>query len=171
MAMEAGLDSGPVYASETIPIGEHETAGELHDRLASAGAALLLRHLGNIVDGTLVATQQDEGLASYAAKISTADAVIDWRQSAADVDRKVRAYNPVPGAWFMLADERIKCWRSQSAAGVDAPPGTVVVAGQDDIVVACGEGALRLETLQRPGKRAVTAREFATQVDLVGRQL
>jgi methionyl-tRNA formyltransferase len=71
----------------------------------------------------------------------------------------------------MLADERIKCWRSQSAAGVDAPPGTVVVAGQDDIVVACGEGALRLETLQRPGKRAVTAREFATQVDLVGRQL
>lgn len=171
MAMEAGLDSGPVYANDAISIGEHETAGELHDRLASVGAALLLRHLNDIIDGALAATEQDEGLATYAAKINTADAALDWRQSAVDLVRMVRAYNPIPGAWFMLDDERIKCWSLRSTAGVDAPPGTVVAAGQEGIVISCGEGAVSIETLQRPGKRAVTAGEIAAQIDLVGRRL
>jgi methionyl-tRNA formyltransferase len=171
MSMEAGLDSGPVYVSEAISIGEHETAGELHDRLASVGAFLLLRHLKDIADGALVAAEQDEGLATYAAKINSADAELDWRQSAADLDRIVRAYNPVPGAWFMLDDERIKCWSLRGTAGVDAPPGTVVAAGQDGIIISCGEGAVSIESLQRPGKRAVTAGEIAAQIDLVGRRL
>jgi methionyl-tRNA formyltransferase len=171
MSMEAGLDSGPVYASEAIAIGEHETAGELHDRLANAGAALLLRQLCDIIDGKLLAAEQDERLATYAAKINSASAALDWRQSAADLDRMVRAYNPVPGAWFMLEDERIKCWSSRVAAGVDAPSGTVVAAGRDGIVISCADGAVSIGTLQRPGKRPVTAGEFAAQIDLVGRRL
>jgi len=171
MSMRAGLDTGPVYVREAIPIGEHETAGELHDRLAGAGAKLLAHYLDDILDGTLEATPQQDALASYAPKISAADAEIDWQQPAADLLRLVRAYNPVPGAWFMLNGERIKCWRARSSTAVEAAPGTVVSTGRDGIVISCGDGALRIESLQRPGKRAVTAGEFSSQVDLAGRQL
>ncbi|MDH3338612.1 MAG: methionyl-tRNA formyltransferase [Gammaproteobacteria bacterium] len=171
MAMEAGLDTGPVYACDVVSVGEYETAGELHDRLAASGAGLLVRHLGAIIDGTLTATEQDEDRACYAPKISADDAIMDWRRRAVDLERQVRAYNPVPGAWFMLDDERIKCWKARRLAAVDVPPGTVVAVEQDGIVISCGEGALRLESLQRPGRRAITAAEFAAQIDLRGRRL
>jgi methionyl-tRNA formyltransferase len=171
MSMVAGLDSGPVYVTEAVSIGEEETAGDLHDRLAGLGAALLVSHLGEIVDGELKATQQDEKLASYAPKIKTADAAMDWRRPAIELDRQVRAYNPVPGAWFMLDDVRIKCWKSRCSDGSDAPPGTVVAAGKGGIIVSCGDGALLIESLQRPGRRAVTAAEFSSQADLLGRVL
>ena len=171
MAMEAGLDTGPVYACEVVTVGEHETAGELHDRLAASGAGLLVRHIRAIIDGRLPAIRQDEDRACYAPKISADDAVMDWQRQAIDLERLVRAYNPVPGAWFMLDSERIKCWKAQRVAAVDAPPGTVVAAEQDGIVVSCGEGALRLESVQRPGRRAITAAEFAAQIDLPGRRL
>jgi methionyl-tRNA formyltransferase len=171
MAMEAGLDTGPVYACDELPVGAAETAGELHDRIAAAGGSLLVRHLDDIIGGKLTATPQDDEQASYAPKIRTADAELDWRQPAIDLDRKVRAYNPVPGSWFMLGDERVKCWRAQTGAAVDAAPGTVVAAGGDGIDIACGDGVLRLESLQRPGKRPVSAAEFCSQVDLTGRQL
>lgn len=171
MSMEAGLDTGPVFASESVLIGAEETAGELHDRVAATGAELLVTNLDDIVAGRLQARQQDDSEASYAAKISSADAAIIWHQSAAQLGRRVRAYNPVPGAWFMLGDERIKCWQARVVAGVDAEAGVVLSADADGVLVACGEGALRLEILQRPGKRAVSAGEFAAQRDLVGRQL
>jgi methionyl-tRNA formyltransferase len=170
MSMEAGLDTGPVFACESVLIGAEETAGELHDRVAAIGAELLVTHLDDIVAGRLQARQQDDSKASYAAKISSADAVIDWQQPAVQLDRRVRAYNPVPGAWFMLGNERIKCWQARVVAGVGAA-GAVLSADADGVVVACGEGALRLEILQRPGKRAVSAGEFAAQRDIVGRQL
>ena len=131
----------------------------------------MLQHLGDIIEGGVTATQQDENLASYAPKIKTADAAIDWQRSAAELDQQVRAFNPVPGAWFKLDDERIKCWRAQRSTGVDAPPGTVVAAGKDGVIVACGEEALLIESLQRPGKRRVTAGEFSSQVDILGRVL
>lgn len=171
MAMEAGLDTGPVYACDELPIGVAETAGELHDRIAVAGGALLVRHLDDILDGKLAATPQDDARATYAPKIRTADAELDWQQPAAELARKVRAYNPVPGSWFMLGDERVKCWQAQVTAAVDALPGTVTAAGKDGIDVACSEGVLRLVSLQRPGKRPVSAAEFCSQVDVAGRQL
>jgi len=171
MAMEAGLDTGAVFACDAFDIGKHETAGELHDRLAEAGGALLVRHLEAIVNGSLTATPQQDELATYAPKIRSADAELDWQQSASDLERKVRAYNPVPGAWFMLGDERIKCWQARCATGTQATPGTVLAAGPDGIDVCCGDGVLRLESLQRPGKRSVTSAELATQIDLTGRQL
>jgi methionyl-tRNA formyltransferase len=168
MSMKAGLDTGPVYLREELSIGERDTAGDLHDRLAAAGARLLAENLNAIVNGELVAVAQEEALASYAPKIKTADAVMTWSRPAEELDRIVRAYSPVPGAWFMLGDERIKCWTAQPCESSDAPAGTVVAADAEGIVVACGDGALRLEVLQRPGKRAVTASEFAAQTDLVG---
>jgi len=168
MSMEAGLDTGAVYLREELSIGERDTAGELHDRLAAAGARLLAENLDAIVNGELVAVAQEEALASYAPKIKTADAVVTWSRPAEELDRIVRAYNPVPGAWFMLGDERIKCWKAQPCESSDAPAGTVVAADAEGIVIACGDGALRLEQLQRPGKRALTAGEFAAHTDLVG---
>ena len=171
MSIEAGLDTGPVYSSDAITINDDETAGELHDRLAKLGGRVLAQHVKEIAAGKLEAIAQDDSRATYAGKIATADAAIDWRRSARDIDRQVRAFNPVPGAWFMHGDERIKCWRAKPVAGVDAPPGTVVVAAQEGVVVACGDGALSMESLQRPGKRTVTAGEFANQVDLAGQRL
>lgn len=169
MQMEAGLDTGPVFACETVDIGERENAGELHDRLAAAGSELLITRLDDILSG-LEARPQDDALATYAPKIRPADAQLDWRLDAAELERMVRAYNPVPGAWFMAGDERTKCWQASRVAGA-APPGTVLAAGTDGVVVACGQDALRLEQLQRPGKRVVSAAEYAAQVALSGRQL
>lgn len=170
MSMEAGLDTGPVFVCEEVAIGEHDTAGELHDRLARAGASLLAKNLSAIINGELAATAQDDALATYAPKIKTADAEIIWQRPATELDRIVRAYNPVPGAWFMLGDERIKCWQARPCDATDTPAGTVIAADAEGIVVACGDGALRLESLQRPGKRAVSAAEFAAQSDLVGQR-
>lgn len=169
MQMEAGLDTGPVFACEPVDIGERENAGDLLDRLAATGGELLVTHLDDILSG-LEAQPQDEALATYAPKIRPADAQLDWQLDAAQLERMVRAYNPVPGAWFMAGDERTKCWQASRIAG-DAPPGTVLAASPEGVVVACGQGALRLERLQRPGKRVVSAVEYAAQVDLAGRQL
>jgi methionyl-tRNA formyltransferase len=171
MAMTAGLDCGPVYVSAELNIGSGETAGELHDRLAIAGGTLLTQHLADIIAGKLSAQDQDDGSATYAAKIKSSDALLDWKQAAAELARMVRAFNPVPGAYFMLDDARIKCWRAVDVAGTDAPPGVVTAAGTDGVTVVCGDGALRMQLLQRPGKRPISAAEFSAQMPVVGRQL
>jgi len=172
MAMTAGLDCGPVYVREAVGIGAEETAGELHDRLAALGAGLLVRHFHAIVNGSLEAVEQDDSTATYAGKISRQDARLDWQEPAAALHRQVRAYNPVPGAFFLLDDMPIKCWRAGIVGGVPGTAtGEVVSAGRDGIVVACGRDALRLDSLQRPGKRPVTAGEFAATVRMAGRRL
>ena len=171
MAMTAGLDSGPVYASATLPIGARESAGELHDRLADLGGRLLLEKLDSIAAGTLVAVPQDDSCSTYAGKIDTQDAAMDWSRPAIELQRVVSAFNPTPGAWFMLDDERIKCWEAEVCARGACEAGTIISADQDGIVVACGEDALRLTSLQRPGKRRVAAREFAAQINLRDRRL
>lgn len=171
MQMEAGLDTGPVYACDEVDIGEQDTAGKLHDRIAALGGTLLVAHLEDIIDGSLGATQQRHDAATYAPKIRSADAELDFRCAATELERAVRAYNPVPGAWFMLGDERVKCWQAHTGTPADATAGTVISAGADGVAVACGSGTLVMESLQRPGKRAVTAAEFASQLDLLGRRL
>ena len=171
MAMTAGLDCGPVYVREALAIGGEETAGELHDRLADLGGRLLVRHFDAILRGLLEAAEQDDSLATYAGKIAKQDARLDWRRPAAELHRQVRAYNPVPGAFFLLDDLAIKCWRAGVVAGPAGTPGEVLSAGRDGIVVACGRDALRLDMLQRPGKRPVTAAEFAGSMAMTGRQL
>ena len=171
MAMTAGLDCGPVYVTEALSIGDDETAGELHDRLALLGGMLLVRCLDDIVSGKLVPEEQNESLATYAPKIKTPDAMIDWQRPAAELQRLVRAYNPVPGAWFDLDGQRIKCWQVARSEAVSDEPGTVVSSGRDGLIVACGEDGLKLESVQRPGKRRVTGAEFSSAVDLAGRIL
>ena len=171
MQMGPGLDDGPVHASKALAIGERETAGELHDRIAAAGAALLVEKLPGILAGNSLPEPQDATQATYAPKIAAADAALDWQRTAAELDRAVRAYDPVPGAFFMLRDERIKCWQAHAGPGADAGPGTVLAADAAGIVVACGAGALHMTLLQRPGKRRVSAAEFAAQLDLTGRRL
>ena len=171
MSMTAGLDRGPVFLSESIDIGAEETAGDLHDRLAELGGRLLAENLATIITGEMEAIEQDESLATYAEKITTADAALDWTQSASDVCLKVRAYNPVPGAHFMLGKERVKCWRAITTDTPGDKPGTVLSATRDGIVVSCGDRAVVMQELQRPGKGRVSAQEFAAQANPLGRVL
>ena len=172
MEITAGLDSGPVYVEEALAIGRQETAGELHDRLAVLGGELLVRHFDAIVSGEIEAVEQDESRATYAGKISKQDARLDWQQPAEVLQRQVRAYNPVPGAFFLFDEMPIKCWEADVVSdNPGAAPGEVLSADRNGIVVACGQQALRLDLLQRPGKRPVTAGEFAGAVPVSGRRL
>jgi methionyl-tRNA formyltransferase len=167
MHMDKGLDTGPVYVRQALAIGTAETAELLHERLAELGGNLLVRFLPQILNGSLEAVPQDDREATYAGKIDRMAARLDWRLPATDLERRVRAYNPRPGAWFVLDDRIVKCWRAEVPARLgDSPliagrPGTVLAAGRDGIDVACGEGVIRLLELQHAGKGRVTAHEFA----------
>ena len=170
MQMEEGLDTGPVFATRATPIGDDETAGELHDRLAQIGADLLVEKLPQILAGDLEASAQDDALATYAGKIKKRDTSINWNESAREIARKVRAYNPVPGARFESGDEVVKCLRAIVVEGDGGAAGTVMAAGKEGVDVACGDGVLRMLEVQRPGRRPVTAAEFAAQAGVAGRR-
>jgi len=170
MAMTAGLDCGPVFHIEELDIGPRETAGELHDRLAALGGEMLVAHLDAILGGELEAVPQDDARATYAPKIDKQDARIDWLLTAEEVTRRIRAYNPFPGAFCFSGDTRIKIWRAAAIGGSGAP-GTVLQCDREAVVIACGDGALRLDELQLPGKRRVAAHEFAGQLDRDGQRL
>ncbi len=184
MSMTAGLDCGPVFHIEEVEIGRDETAGELHDRLAALGGNTLVAQLDRIVAGEIDATEQDESRVTYAPKIDKQDAAIDWSLSAAELARRVRAYNPFPGAFTHvgaasaaksglkapLPETRIKIWRVAETQG-DGEPGTVLQCDRERIVVACGEGALQIFELQLPGKRRAPAQQFLQQFDLCGMRL
>lgn len=171
MQMEAGLDTGPVFARAATAIDDNECAGDLHDRLALMGGVLLVDKLPDILDGKVTPVPQDNDAATYAGKLNKQEAGIDWRDAAAEIVLKIRAYNPVPGAWFELGDERIKCWRASVVDNVEGPAGVVLQAGKDGVDITCGSGALRLLELQRPGRKRVSAGEFAAQLDLSGKRL
>ena len=171
MQMEAGLDTGPVFASVAIDIGADETAGELQDRLATLGGEILTQQLAGILAGTVRARPQDADKATYAGKISKQDAAIDWHAEAEQIARKTRAYNPVPGAWFEFSGERIKCWKASVLQDAAGESGVVLQAGKDGIDVACGTEAVRIHELQRPGRRRISAGEFASQVSIAGARL
>ena len=170
MKMTAGLDCGPVFSERSVTIGRDENAGELHDRLALLGGQLLVDDLPRILGGELAAVEQDEAKVSYAGKIKKQDAELDWTLNAEDLERRVRAYNPVPGAFFLSGpgDDalRIKVWRAEVVAGVDAPAGSFVQYDSNAVVVGCGRDALRLTLLQLPGKRRAPVHEFVAQIDL-----
>jgi methionyl-tRNA formyltransferase len=167
MRMTAGLDCGPVYSAAELEIGKDENAGELHDRLAALGGALLVRDLREILDGDIDSVDQNASLSTYAGKIQKQDAELDWSLSANELQRHIRAYNPVPGAFFFAnGDSRVKIWQASVVPDVDAAAGTFTRYDSDGIIVACGEGGLRLTSLQLAGKRRATAREFVTQIEL-----
>ena len=156
MQMEAGLDTGPVLLSAALPIAADETAGSLHDRLAELGAGLIVTALEKL---PLAPTPQADCGVTYAAKIEKSEAMLDWNQSAQQLARQVRAFNPFPGALATLGQLSVKVWRASAEAG-EGSPGTILASDRAGILVACGEGALRLTELQKAGGKRLSAAQF-----------
>ena len=159
MQMDSGLDTGPLLLCESVPIRDEDTAQSLHDRLAELGARLLLQALEGLARGALSARPQPDAGVTYAAKIDRAEARLDWTLPAAELWRRVRAFNPYPGAASRLGEVEVKIWRATPDAA-SGTPGEVLEAGARGIVVACGEASLRVEELQRSGGRRLSSGEF-----------
>ena len=162
MEMEEGLDTGPMLLMERAAIGPSETTGALHDRLAKLGADMIVQALTLRREGKLLAAPQPEQGVTYAAKITKQEAKLDFDLSAAQLCRKIRAFNPFPGAHAEVNGVTIKIWGAETIdAGSAALPGTVLAAdAQHGIVVACKTGTLRLNELQKPGGKRLAAAEF-----------
>ncbi len=172
MRMEAGLDTGPVMLARELAIGARTTAGELELRLAEEGGAAIAAALDALDAGTAKFTPQDPRLATYAAKLSKAEARLDWREGAAALERRVRALNPRPVAETTLDGAQLRIFESRVvAASPGRVAGTILSAGADGIVVMTGEQALALTRVQLPGRRAVSAAELANSRPLAGRVL
>jgi len=158
MVMDEGLDTGPVLLRADLPIGREATAGELHDQLAALGAPMMVEALRGVASGRLQAQPQSNDGVTYAKKIDKAEARIDWRQAAAALDCLIRGLSPFPGAWCEWQGNRIKILLAGPEKGREgAAPGTVL---DDGLLIACGEGALRLTRLQRSGREAMAAADF-----------
>lgn len=158
MQMDEGLDTGPILAQRTAPIGAKDTAATLHDTLASMGAEMIVSSLEALTNRTAQARPQPDDGATYAAKLSRAEAQLDWRRPAAELERQVRAFAPWPGAHFMANGQTIKILTAEIESGKGAAaPGTVL---DDRLTVACGGGALRPTRLQRGGRAACDAAAF-----------
>lgn len=156
MQMEAGLDTGPVLARAVTPIAAEDTAGSLHDCLAELGAALIVDVLDSL---PLPAQAQPAEGVTYAAKIDKAEARIDWQQSATEIDRRIRAFNPFPGAQAAVDGIGIKIWRARPTQG-RGKPGQIMKADKAGIAVACGDGLLCIDELQKAGGKRLTAAQF-----------
>jgi methionyl-tRNA formyltransferase len=154
MRMEEGLDTGPVLMAERTLVSR-KTYSELHDELARLGADLMVRTLAALERGSIAEQPQPAEGATYAKKIAKEEACIDWHRPAREIDCLIRGLSPVPGAWSDVKGERIKILNCTPASGTGAP-GTIL---DDALTIACGEGALRLTRLQRPGKSAMEASE------------
>lgn len=160
MQMDAGLDTGGVVDEARLPILPMETTAQLHDRLAALGAERIVAILQKLAAGeTLLAQAQPEAGVTYAHKLEKAEARLDVSAPAALLDRKIRAYNPFPGAVLQAGDQPIKIWQA-SIVQEQGLPGTVLTADDAGVVMACGEGALRLEVLQAPGGKRLPAADF-----------
>ena len=158
MQMDAGLDTGPVLARHPLPIAGDDDAGALHEKLAALGAQAIVATLGEITAGRARAVPQPATGITYASKIEKADTRVIWTQPASAVERAVRAFRPAPGAFALLDGEPVKIWRARVVGGT-GEPGTVQDANEE-VVIACGEGALAVSELQRAGGRRLSAREF-----------
>ncbi len=162
MQMEAGLDTGPVLLEARLPILADDTSASLYEKLATLGPPTLLEALQKLPELLQQTQPQDENLANYAAKLSKEEAQLDWQQPAAVLERWVRAFNPWPVCWLQSATgELVKIWQADVVSGDEQyAPGTVTQADKHGIVVQTTAGALRLTSLQPPGKRAMPASDF-----------
>jgi methionyl-tRNA formyltransferase len=171
MRMEATLDTGPILLQHPRVIQPSDTAGTLHDALAQLGRRTLLEGLDHLAASRMDGTPQPQAGVTYAAKITKAEARIDWRLSVSDIERRVRAFNPQPIAETVLAESRLRIFAGRVYEGPDNPaaaPGSIIAVHGEGPVVQCGEGALILSEVQRPGRKVVRGREFAAGADLVG---
>lgn len=168
MKMALGLDTGDMLLTRAMPIQPDDTAASLHDRLAALGAEALCAALPGLVAGELPGVPQDDALATYAAKLSKAEAQIDWRESADLIVRRVRAFNPAPVAFALWQGEPLKIWQAERVSAPPAAPGTVVAVDKSGFVVAAVEGAVRVIACQKAGGKRIAAADFARQADLLG---
>ncbi|WP_318517808.1 methionyl-tRNA formyltransferase [Photobacterium leiognathi] len=161
MQMDIGLDTGDMLKVATLPIEATDTSATMYEKLAELGPDALIDCLSDIADGTAVAVKQDDEQANYAKKLSKEEALIDWTMDAAAIERCVRAFNPWPMSYFTVAEQNVKVW--QTAVETDnqgKAPGTILSADKKGILVATGNGALRLISLQPPGKKAMSAADL-----------
>jgi methionyl-tRNA formyltransferase len=161
MQMDAGLDTGDMLLLAHEPIAADDTTATLHDRLALLGGQVVVDGLARLADGRgLPRTVQPTEGVTYAHKIDKAEAAIAWTQPAAVIERRLRAFDPFPGASFPLDGETVKLWRARLRPGAHGRPGEVLAAQGSQLTVACGEGALDLLQLQRPGGRRIDTAAF-----------
>ena len=178
MQLDAGLDTGPILLQRRIEISRSHTGGSLRAELAALGAEALLEALTGVVNGALIPRAQPQEGSTYAPRIDKAEARIDWTHEALAIERRVRAFNPVPVAETLLAGEQLRIF---SATALDengrenAPksddPGAIIGVQDDSMIVQCGRGQLAVSEVQRPGRRPVAVRELSHGFPLVGRRL
>ena len=157
MQMDEGLDTGDMLVIRTTPISDTDTAQTLHDRLAAIGAEAMLETLEQLAAGTAAPEKQDDAAANYAKKLSKAEALVDWTQSAIEIDRLVRAFNPWPVAHTTLDGQSVRIWEARAETGQsEQAPGTLLYCEARGLGVACGDGTLNITRLQLPGGKPVT---------------
>lgn len=159
MRMDKGLDTGDMLFRAALPILDSDTTGSLHDKLAELGAREIVALLPKLDAGRVDATPQDDALATYAAKVGKEDARLDWRLPALELDRRIRAFNPFPGAYGLLDEAPLKIWRARPVAGAGAP-GEILALDRQGIRVACGEGALEIVEVQKAGGKRLPVEAF-----------
>jgi methionyl-tRNA formyltransferase len=160
MQMDAGLDTGPVLSRHPLTIDDEDDAQSLHDKLAALGAQAIVRTLADLEAGRAMSAPQPESGVTYARKIAKEEAELDWSRPCAELERRVRAFRPAPGARSTLRGEALKLWRARCIPAAGSPPGTVLRSGGDGVEVACGEGALLVTELQRAGGSRLSAADF-----------
>lgn len=159
MQMDKGLDTGPIYVQESLPIKEDETAASLHDRLAALGGEMLDRYLDDILNGRIQTTPQDDTASTYAPMINKEAGRLDWQMSSDELDRHIRAMTPWPGAFTTWQGQTLKILRAHPFPGLTAQAGQVIVENEE-VFVGAGDNALKLEQLQLAGKKKMAAADF-----------
>lgn len=159
MQMDAGLDTGPMLLARALAIAPDDTAESLHDKLARLGAESIVTALSRLETGVLPSIPQPEAGVTYAAKLDKSEAGLDLRLPAAALERTIRAFNPFPGAVLRYGEAQVKIWRA-AVVRANGEPGEVLASNSSGIVVACGEHALSLLELQKPGGKRLSARDF-----------
>jgi methionyl-tRNA formyltransferase len=159
MYMDVGLDTGDMLVKKTLAVGPEETAGELHDRLASLGRETMEETLRQLCAGSLQREVQDDAQSTYASMMKKEDGRIDWSRSAQEIHNHVRGLDPWPGAYTTINGELLKLAETSSEAA-EGKPGSVIEADKDGVCVACGSGSLRIQLLQLAGRKRLAAADF-----------
>lgn len=161
MQMNAGLDTGDILQLTACPITDKDSGGDLHDRLAEIGAKAILETLDILESDKLTATTQDDSLATYAHKLDKKEAIINWQNSATDIERLIRAFNPWPVAFSYLHDKTLRIWQAEALPeNSNLAAGTVIHCDKKGIDISCGEGTLRILKLQPSGSKAMDVASF-----------